>query len=104
MKKNIPALAAASLAAFSTAGHAQNAVTLYGLIDEGINFTTNAAGSRTYQMVSGNTIASFWGLKGSEDLGGGLSAIFVLENAFNASNGNVGLASRMFGRQGPTWD
>lgn len=99
MKKTMPAILAASMTALSTAGHAQNAVTLYGLIDEGFDFTTNAVGGKGYQMVSGNAIGSFWGLKGSEDLGGGLSAVFVLESAFNASNGNVGLASRMFGRQ-----
>lgn len=69
---------------------AQSSVTLYGLIDEGFNFTTNAGGHRGYQMVSGDTVGSRWGLKGSEDLGGGLKAIFQLENGFNTNNGALG--------------
>ena len=78
---------------------AQSSVTLYGLIDEGFNFTTNAGGHRGYQMVSGDTVGSRWGLKGSEDLGGGLKAIFQLENGFNTNNGALGQGGLMFGRQ-----
>lgn len=71
MKKTILAMTAAGAMGFTLTGHAQSSVTLYGLIDEGLNFTTNAAGSRGYQMVSGDTVGSRWGLKGAEDLGGG---------------------------------
>lgn len=46
-------------------------------------------------MLNGNR----WGLRGSEDLGGGLKAIFVLENGFNLSTGKLGQNSREFGRQ-----
>ncbi|TPQ47075.1 porin [Burkholderia ubonensis] len=102
MKKRIAAVAAVTAACamgFNLGAHAQSAVTLYGSIDQGINFTSNAAGSRAYQMVSGDTVGSNWGLKGTEDLGGGLRAIFQLENGFNASTGALGVASRMFGRQ-----
>ena len=41
-------------------------------------------------MVSGDTVGSRWGLKGSEDLGGGMKAIFQLENGFNTNNGATG--------------
>lgn len=102
MKKRIAAVAAVTAACvmgFNLGAHAQSAVTLYGSIDQGINFTSNAAGGRAYQMVSGDTAGSNWGLKGTEDLGGGLRAIFQLENGFNASTGALGVASRMFGRQ-----
>lgn len=38
--------------------HAQSSVTLYGLIDEGLDFTSNANGHHAYQMVSGDTMGS----------------------------------------------
>ena len=96
----IPALLLAS------AAHAQNSITLYGLVDEGLNFTSNAQGHSAYQMKSGDFYGSRWGFKGSEDLGDGYRAIFQLENGFNASNGAPGHDSREFGRQayvGPPW-
>ena len=42
---------------------------------------------------------SRWGLKGSEDLGGGTKAIFQLENGFNVSTGGLGQGGLEFGRQ-----
>lgn len=96
MKKTIigAALAAAALPAF-----AQNTVTLYGLIDEGFNFTNNVNGSKVYELQSGYAQGSRWGLKGTEDLGGGLKAVFQLENGFNVNNGKLGQGGLMFGRQ-----
>lgn len=99
MKKMIAAVSAAGAMGLSLTAHAQSAVTLYGLIDEGINFTSNAGGNKAYQMVSGDTVGSNWGLKGTEDLGGGLRTLFQLENGFNTSTGALGVASRMFARQ-----
>jgi predicted porin len=88
MKKTL--LAAAIPAIFlSTVAHAQSSVTLYGLIDEGFDFTSNGQGHRGYEMVSGDTVGSRWGLKGSEDLGNGLKGIFLLENGFNTNNGQL---------------
>jgi predicted porin len=83
----------------STGAHAQSTVTMYGLIDEGLNFTNNAGTGQAYRLQSGDVVGSRWGFKGSEDLGGGLSAIFKLENGFNASNGTLGQGDRLFGRQ-----
>ncbi|KVL46543.1 hypothetical protein WT01_36320 [Burkholderia cepacia] len=83
----------------SSVGYAQSSVTLYGVIDEGFQFTSNAGGNRGYRMVSGDTVGSHWGLKGSEDLGGGLKAIFQLENGFDINTGAIGQSSRLFGRQ-----
>lgn len=79
--------------------HAQSTVTLYGLVDEGLNYTNNAGHGAALKMSSGDVLGSRFGLKGSEDLGGGLSAIFRLENGFNASNGSLGQGGRLFGRQ-----
>jgi predicted porin len=78
---------------------AQNTVTLYGVIDEGFDYTNNVSGSKVYELQSGFVQGSRWGLKGSEDLGGGLKAIFQLENGFNLNNGRLGQGGLMFGRQ-----
>ncbi|MFL9931233.1 porin [Paraburkholderia sp. RL18-103-BIB-C] len=97
MKKSLLALAA--LGAFAGAAHAQSSVTLYGIIDVGINMNTNAGGSHKYDMSSGVLQGSRFGLRGTEDLGGGLKALFVLENGFDVTNGKLGQGGLMFGRQ-----
>ncbi|MFT4063954.1 porin [Paraburkholderia sp.] len=79
--------------------HAQNSVTLYGLIDEGLNYTSNVRGHSNWEMASGESQGSRWGLKGSEDLGGGIQAVFTLENGFDVSSGRAMEGGRMFGRQ-----
>ena len=99
-------LSVALLAAAGTA-HAQNSVTLYGVIDESIqyvNHTMNDQGQNKnlVALVGGNLSGSRWGLKGTEDLGGGLKAIFQLENGFNNNNGKLGSYNgntAIFGRQ-----
>ncbi|SMG55547.1 porin [Paraburkholderia susongensis] len=90
---------AALLCGVTIPAFAQSTVTLYGVIDEGIDFTNNAGGHQVYEMTSGYAQGSRWGLKGTEDLGGGLSAVFQLENGFNAGNGTLAQGGRMFGRQ-----
>ncbi len=94
-----------SLAALGAAGvaHAQTSVTLYGTIDTSITYVNHAAGSNSLWTLGnssfGNLSGSRWGLKGAEDLGGGLKAIFQLENGFNPSTGQSGQGGKMFGRQ-----
>jgi predicted porin len=97
MKKSLVALAA--LGAFACAAHAQSSVTLYGIIDEGFNINTNAGGAHLYNLSSGVLQGSRWGLRGTEDLGGGLKAVFVLENGFDVNSGRLGQGGLMFGRQ-----
>ena len=100
MKYAIPFAAAVTAAAFaSPCAHAQSSVTLYGLIDAGIMYTNNVHGASLWQATSGNINGSRFGLRGSEDLGGGLKALFVLESGFNVQNGKLGQDGRMFGRQ-----
>jgi general bacterial porin, GBP family len=89
---------AASVAFICAAAHAQSSVTLYGLIDDGLVYSSNGNGSKDYMVRGGNVSTSRWGLRGKEDLGGGLSAIFWLENGFNAGNGAF-QPNDMFGRQ-----
>ncbi|MCX4160869.1 MULTISPECIES: porin [Paraburkholderia] len=97
MKKTL--LVAALSGVFATAAHAQSSVTLYGLIDAGITYTNNQGGHSNWQETSGAINGSRWGLRGAEDLGGGLKAIFTLENGFNIANGTLGQSGREFGRQ-----
>jgi predicted porin len=100
MKKTI--LAAAALAAMSSLAHAQSSVTLYGAVDTSIAYFSNQQGTNhsggTFQMAAGNLSPNLFGFKGTEDLGGGLSAIFKLESGFNIDNGKQGQGGKIFGR------
>ncbi|MCA3859074.1 MAG: porin, partial [Burkholderia sp.] len=66
---------AALLACIALPAAAQSSVTLYGRIDTAIEYA-NAGPNHVTRMGSGNLWASQWGLKGVEDLGGGLSTVF----------------------------
>ncbi|MCM3378181.1 porin, partial [Bacillus licheniformis] len=86
-------------AATPAAAFAQTSVTLYGRIDGGIEYlnhiaTPNGSKSR-WSAESGDWGTSLWGLKGSEDIGGGNKILFHLEGAFNTMNG---------GFSGSIWD
>jgi len=96
MKKQAVALAALGLMAGWA--QAQSSVALYGVVDvalERIKGETSLA-----RVTSGQQQGSRWGLRGTEDLGGGLKAVFLLENGFNADAGTMGQGGRLFGRQG----
>lgn len=80
-------IVAAAAASFATVAHAQSSVTLYGVLDAGIAYQSNVSGKSLWQMHSGGIDQSRFGLRGSEDLGGGLKAIFTLESGFNLGNG-----------------
>ena len=79
--------AAACIAA--PAVHAQSSVTMYGIMDAGIEYTNHAApeGGSSVKLKSGNKNTSRWGLRGVEDLGGGLKAVFRLESGIDLANG-----------------
>ncbi len=111
MKKSLLALAA--LGAFASAAQAESSVTLFGLIDTGINYVSNvqtynqagnaAGGKSQVNLSSGGLQGSRWGLRGSQDLGNGLKAIFTLESGFDVNTGSQLQSSqarnRIFGRQ-----
>jgi predicted porin len=97
MKKTL--IVAAVSSSFAMAAHAQSSVTLYGVVDAGLTYTSNVGGKSNYQQTSGNVSQSRWGLKGSEDLGGGLKAIFQLESGFNLGNGTLANNGGQFNRQ-----
>lgn len=81
---------AAACAAFCAGAQAQSSVSLYGLINmDGGQY--QVAGARKIKSVdSGRMSTSFIGFKGSEDLGGGLKAVFALESFLRADVGSAG--------------
>jgi predicted porin len=89
----------AVLGAFAGLAHAQSSVTLYGVVDAGFLYSNNIGGQKLYETSSGNVNGSHWGLRGFEDLGGGLKALFVLENGFNVFNSRLGQGGDEFSRQ-----
>ncbi|MEM5316476.1 porin [Paraburkholderia sp. JHI869] len=91
-------IGAAVVSVMASAAHAQSSVTLYGLLDQGINYISNDGGHANWTNSSGVLNGPRWGLKGAEDLGGGLKAVFVLENGFSISSGALA-QGRMFARQ-----
>jgi predicted porin len=101
MKK---ALLAFSLIGLAAGAHAQSSVTLYGTLDAGIEYVsgipkTNGNGSTSrWRVESGNWGTSVFGLKGSEDLGGGTSAVFQLEAQIDPTSGAVGNGTSFFNR------
>ena len=94
---------AAALAVAAAAGgaHAQSSVTLYGIVDTAVERASNGTGTSVTRLVAGQGSASRLGFRGTEDLGGGLRAIFNLEAAVNTDNGSGGAAGGglMFNRQ-----
>ena len=91
----------ALFAAAAVPAFAQSSVTLYGIVDEAIRYQTNAGpgGHDLVSMTSGPETHSRWGLRGSEDLGGGWSAVFRLENGFEAFDGQLHVPDTLFSRQ-----
>ena len=76
---------------------AQGSVTIYGVIDAAVTSTKNGS-TTTTALLSGVGKGSRLGFKGNEDLGGGLSADFVLENGFVVDTGTVAQGGVFFGR------
>jgi len=97
MKLNKTTAALLALSAFAGAAHAQSSVTLYGIADAGILYTNNIKGHSATQLSTANS--SRFGLMGAEDLGGGLKAIFDLENGYSISNGGLSQGGLLFGRK-----
>lgn len=98
MKKSLLALAV--LGAFAGAASAQTNVTIYGVFDIGLTSArSDTSGGTRIGLDSGNQSGSRLGFKGTEDLGGGLSAVFTLENGYAGDTGNLGQGGRIFGRQ-----
>jgi predicted porin len=96
MRKHAIGLAGAVL---SSAAMAQSSVTLYGLVDAGITYVSNANGHGQVAQTGGNMAGDRWGLRSIEDLGGGMTAVATLEGGFTTGNGALGQNGTLFGRQ-----
>lgn len=99
MKKSLIALA---VLAASSAAMAQSSVTLYGVVDAFVGSNkvqVGGIGQRQTVVNSDGVNGNRWGLKGSEDLGGGMKAIFQLESGFSLDNGASAQGGLLFGRQ-----
>src|SRR3546814_20283597 len=96
-------LAVALAAGFAGVAQAETSVTLYGLIDAGIGYNQvkGANGDKASRIgaVDGVNSGSRFGLRGTEDLGDGLKALFTLEGGFSPNNGESSQGGRLFGRQ-----
>lgn len=87
--------------------HAQSSVTLYGLVDGGLLYTSKTLNTTTGQneghqfaAIDSGSSPSQFGLTGTEDLGGGLKAVFKLESGINVMNGGFNDSNgNIFGRQ-----
>jgi GBP family porin len=103
MKKAFLAMGVTAL--FAATAHAQSSVTLYGSLDAGVMYSNNQInpqtkqGGQNFQETTNALSYTYFGLNGNEDLGGGLHAIFKLEEGFGLNNGAQAQASTMFNRQ-----
>ncbi|MFM0646456.1 porin [Paraburkholderia bryophila] len=79
---------------------AQSSITLYGVADVSLRYLShsNAKNDGRLFMTNGAITNSRWGLRGSEDLGGGLKAIFDLESGINLQDGSASDSQRLFNR------
>ncbi len=94
-------LMATAIAAASSASFAQSSVTLYGIADIWVG-SVEAANVRNTVVESGGISGSRFGLKGSEDLGGGLKANFLLEQGFSLDTGAAGTNQSFFNPGAPS--
>lgn len=100
MKHNnliIALIGAISVASPATVS-AQSAVIPYGLIDMAVVRESGGSAGSVTKLTSGVSVGSRLGFRGTEDLGNGLSAVFVLENGFQGDTGTIGQGGLLFGR------
>jgi len=98
------AISLALLALVCGSAQAQSSVTLYGIVDASVQWnkqysSTSAQQESVWSIDSGYQSGSRFGLRGSESLGNGLTAIFTLEGGFDASTGQSTQGGLLFGRQ-----
>ncbi|WP_213768571.1 porin [Caballeronia sp. dw_19] len=93
MKRKI--ILTVAVAWLTSSAHAQSSVTLYGSLDEGVTYNTNAKGSGT-ALAGPVAVPDFFGLRGSEDLGDHLKAVFALQNGFLSNTGAATIANEAF--------
>lgn len=99
MKRTALALACIGLTGTGSA-FAQSSVTMYGLVDAGVEYVNHAGpNGSVVKLTSGGRNTSRWGLRGTEDLGGGLKALFNLESGIAIDTGNLDTSGTLFDRR-----
>ena len=83
-------LMAALVGGASALAQSTSHVTLYGLVDLGLNTVSGLASNSGVNLASGVMEGSRWGLRGNEDMGAGYRTLFTLESRFEADNGILG--------------
>lgn len=103
MNKAKRSCSAVLLSALPIYVHAQSSVTMYGILDAGISYVNHSGDASGHHSLLkyGDSVASAsrWGIRGSEDLGGGNRAVFTLENGMNVGTGVAAQGGAIFGRQ-----
>ncbi len=97
MKKSLLALAV--LSTFAGIASAQTSLSIYGLVDAGIVSERGGPAGNVTKLTSGVQSGTRLGFRGTEDLGGGLAAKFVLETGIAADTGGFNQGGTAFGRQ-----
>ncbi|NKJ49261.1 porin [Burkholderia sp. SG-MS1] len=97
MKATLLAIASVVSACVCQSAQAQTSVTLYGVIDNGIEYQNGGSGG-VVRASSGGMFATVYGLLGHEDIGGGVHVNFQLEQGFSAVNGAAQVAGYAFNR------
>lgn len=92
-------LAVVAVACLGGPAFAQSSITLYGVMDEYFTRIVPQGGGATTRLDSSGLLASRWGVRGREDLGGGLGANYTLEFGLNANDGSRADGNRAFNRQ-----
>jgi predicted porin len=87
IQMNLKPIAFAAALLGASAVYAQSTVQLYGIVDAGVTRVSGLEGGSLTTVSSGIMEGSRWGLKGTEDIGGGYKAIFTLESRFEADTG-----------------
>ena len=98
MNKRMIAVAALVLTTCSSAALAQSNVAFYGVMDLGMSQDRGGVAGVSNRVTSGMATQSRWGFRGSEDLGSGNSAFFVIEGGIHADAGNSTQNNTLFGR------
>ena len=98
MRAGLLGLFAALGLTFTGAAYAQSSVTLFGLMDNGVSYISNEHGHGLVKANDGVFTPNLWGIKGVEDLGGGLRAIFQLTDQFSVNTGSITPGQQLFSK------
>jgi predicted porin len=92
----LKAVAGVAALLFAGAACAQSSVTLYGILDTGVLYTSRTVGAiagqnagKNFSLINGGLTPSIFGLTGTEDLGGGVKLSFKLESGFSPAFGGL---------------